>query len=105
MPSALRIGPSLGSPPGKRSIWPLTGRNMAVSASRFRQPFGARPVAIDAAEHDRLLAAVSHLPHVLANVLVAQAAGRGELPRTGPSFRDATRRLSRARPRMRQVNA
>ena len=52
---------------------------------------GARPVAIDAAEHDRLLAAVSHLPHVLANVLVAQAAGRGELPRTGPSFRDATR--------------
>ena len=52
---------------------------------------GARPVAIDAAEHDRLLAAVSHLPHVLANVLVAQAAGRGDLPRTGPSFRDATR--------------
>ena len=45
--------------------------------------------------HDRLMAAVSHLPHVLANVLVAQAAGRwrrGErLPATGPSFRDATR--------------
>jgi prephenate dehydrogenase len=56
---------------------------------------GARPVAIDAATHDRLLAAVSHLPHVLANVLVSQAAGAladGEpLPRAGPSFRDATR--------------
>lgn len=57
---------------------------------------GARPVAIDAETHDRLLAAVSHLPHVLANVLVAQgAAGVGEdgeaLPRVGPSFRDATR--------------
>jgi len=58
---------------------------------RLVKSLGARPVAIDAAEHDRLLAAVSHLPHVLANVLVAQAAGRGDLPRTGPSFRDATR--------------
>src|SRR3954453_6598357 len=36
--------------------------------------FGARPVALDADSHDRLLATVSHLPHVLANVLVSQAA-------------------------------
>jgi prephenate dehydrogenase len=57
--------------------------------------FGARPSAIDAATHDRMLAAVSHLPHVLANVLVTQAASsvtEGEpLPRSGPSFRDMTR--------------
>jgi prephenate dehydrogenase len=57
--------------------------------------FGARPVAIDAETHDRLLAAVSHLPHVLANVLVSQAAGTlaedEPLPRVGPSFRDVTR--------------
>jgi prephenate dehydrogenase len=57
--------------------------------------FGARPTAIDAETHDRMLAAVSHLPHVLANVLVNQAASavmNGEpLPRTGPSFRDMTR--------------
>jgi prephenate dehydrogenase len=58
--------------------------------------FGARPVAIDPESHDRLLATVSHLPHVLANVLVSQAARtrRREdepLPRIGPSFRDATR--------------
>lgn len=52
---------------------------------------GAHPAAIDADAHDRMLASISHLPHVLANVLVAQAAGRGELPRIGPSFRDATR--------------
>jgi prephenate dehydrogenase len=52
---------------------------------------GAHPAAIDADVHDRMLASISHLPHVLANVLVAQAAGRGELPRIGPSFRDATR--------------
>lgn len=57
---------------------------------------GARPQALDAHTHDRLMATVSHLPHVLANVLVAQAARaldeEGEaLPATGPSFRDATR--------------
>ena len=58
---------------------------------RLLASLGAHPAAIDAKSHDRLLAAVSHLPHVVANVLVAQAAGRGELPRVGPSFRDATR--------------
>jgi prephenate dehydrogenase len=54
------------------------------------------PVALDAETHDRLLAAVSHLPHVVANVLVSQVAARlsredEALPRVGPSFRDATR--------------
>ncbi len=58
--------------------------------------FGAAPTAIDADTHDRLMACVSHLPHVLANLLVAQAASLlGEesqrLPAVGPSFRDATR--------------
>ena len=42
------------------------------------------------------MATVSHLPHVLANVLVGQAARAlaeeaQRLPATGPSFRDATR--------------
>ncbi|MBS1870459.1 MAG: prephenate dehydrogenase/arogenate dehydrogenase family protein [Actinobacteria bacterium] len=65
---------------------------------RLIRELGARPATIDAATHDTMLAAVSHLPHVLANVLVAQAASAlardGEadrLPATGPSFRDATR--------------
>jgi len=57
---------------------------------------GARPQAIDAAAHDRLMATVSHLPHVLANVLAAQAAAElthdsERMPEVGPSFRDATR--------------
>jgi len=57
---------------------------------------GAQPTAIDAETHDRLMASVSHLPHVLANVLVGQAARAlseedERLPATGPSFRDATR--------------
>jgi prephenate dehydrogenase len=63
---------------------------------RMLRSFGARPVAIDPDTHDAILAAVSHLPHVLANVLVSQAAqalavGGERLPATGPSFRDATR--------------
>jgi prephenate dehydrogenase len=57
--------------------------------------FGARPTAIDPETHDRMLAAVSHLPHVLANVLANQAASEvaddEALPRSGPSFRDMTR--------------
>ncbi len=64
--------------------------------------FGARPRAIDADTHDRLMACVSHLPHVLANLLAAQAAGllaprdgvlegSERLPAVGPSFRDAIR--------------
>ncbi|HJW74932.1 MAG TPA: prephenate dehydrogenase/arogenate dehydrogenase family protein [Thermoleophilia bacterium] len=61
----------------------------------FVTALGARPVTIDAAEHDRLMALVSHLPHVLANVLMAQAGvregGRDALLSTGPSFRDLTR--------------
>ncbi len=63
---------------------------------RLLYGLGARPTAIDPETHDRMLAAVSHLPHVLANVLVAQAAatlaaGSERLPAAGPSFRDATR--------------
>jgi prephenate dehydrogenase len=57
---------------------------------------GARPQAIDPQGHDRLMATVSHLPHVLANALAAEAAesltqGTERLPDVGPSFRDATR--------------
>jgi prephenate dehydrogenase len=67
--------------------------------------FGAQPAPIDPDLHDRLMATVSHLPHVLANLLVAQAlASLGDRAPAvggvtsspsplgmGPSFRDATR--------------
>jgi prephenate dehydrogenase len=77
--------------PGERSSGLLYERLHRIVAS-----FGARPAAIDAGAHDRLMATVSHLPHVLANVLVSQAASTlseesEALPRVGPSFRDATR--------------
>jgi len=63
---------------------------------RLLVSLGAQPTAIDPDTHDQLMATVSHLPHVLANVLVAQAAaelraGGESMPATGPSFRDATR--------------
>jgi prephenate dehydrogenase len=63
---------------------------------RMLRALGAMPAAIEADTHDTILATVSHLPHVLANVLVSQAAGAlsagdERLPATGPSFRDATR--------------
>jgi prephenate dehydrogenase len=81
------------------AVWYLTPTSttsglMLERLHRLITGLGARPVAIDADTHDRMMAAVSHLPHVVANVLVGLA-GRaldGErLPPTGPSFRDATR--------------
>jgi prephenate dehydrogenase len=74
---------------------PLTSGVLYERLHRVLVGIGAQPSAIDAADHDRTMASVSHLPHVLANVLVAQAAGTlgegAEMPATGPSFRDATR--------------
>lgn len=58
---------------------------------------GGRPQAIDPDSHDRLMAVVSHVPHVVANVLASSATealadGDEERPpEVGPSFRDATR--------------
>ena len=73
-----------------------TGGILYERLHRLLVDLGARPSALDPDTHDAMLATVSHLPHVLANVLVARAARvlseEGErLPATGPSFRDATR--------------
>ena len=75
--------------PGERTAGVLYER-----LAHFVAGIGAVPTAIGPAQHDRLMAAVSHLPHVVANLLVAQAAaalGGETMPATGPSFRDATR--------------
>jgi prephenate dehydrogenase len=75
---------------------PRTGGLLDDRVQRAISEIGARPQAIEAETHDRLLATISHLPHVLANVLVTQAATAlseeaEHLPEVGPSFRDATR--------------
>ncbi len=85
------------------AVWYLTparGSTAGVLYERLHRllcSFGAQPSAVDAETHDRAMACVSHLPHVLANLLVAQAAsllegeGSTRVPAVGPSFRDATR--------------
>jgi prephenate dehydrogenase len=84
------------------AVWYLTPLSSTAGVlyerlHRLLTAIGARPTAIDAETHDRLLATVSHLPHVLANLLAAQAAStlgdaaQGRVPAVGPSFRDATR--------------
>jgi prephenate dehydrogenase len=65
---------------------------------------GARPVAIGPDAHDRLVAVTSHLPHVLANVLLNQAGatridGHDPLQAAGGSLKDMTR-IGGANPRV-----
>src|ERR671925_559549 len=84
---------------GARWYLTPTERSSGVLYDRLQRSIadlGARPQAIDAETHDRLMATVSHLPHVIANVLVQQAAAASaeeseRLPEVGPSFRDTTR--------------
>ena len=70
----------------------------------FVGELGATPVAVDPVAHDRLVALTSHLPHVLANVLVNQAGatridGHAPLSAAGGSLRDMTR-VAGANPRI-----
>lgn len=61
---------------------------------------GARPVIVDAAEHDSYLAAVSHLPLLAATALFSLASSSSAWPElaslSGPGFRDTTRLASTA---------
>jgi prephenate dehydrogenase len=89
------------------AVWYLTPASSDTAPALARlaglvEQLGAIPAVLAPEAHDRLMASVSHLPHVLANVLVAQAVRAA--PPTGPgapayggglavgaSFRDATR--------------
>jgi prephenate dehydrogenase len=59
------------------------------------EALGARVTTADAAEHDRIFAAVSHLPHLLSFALVSEIASRDNaadlLGFAGGGFRDFTR--------------
>lgn len=70
----------------------------------FVTSLGARAVAIDPTAHDRLVAMTSHLPHVLANVLLNQTGsarieGHDPLHAAGGSLRDMSR-IAGANPRI-----
>ena len=80
-------------------LTPKSERSSGVLYDRLQRTvagLGARVQAIDPEAHDRLMATISHLPHVVANVLVGQAAEEltrdsERMPEVGPSFRDTTR--------------
>lgn len=80
-------------------LTPKSARSSGLLYDRLQRTvagLGARVQAIDAEAHDRLMATISHLPHVVANVLVGQAVAEltrdsERMPEVGPSFRDTTR--------------
>jgi prephenate dehydrogenase len=65
----------------------VTSENEKVS--NLWKSAGSRVIQMDAAQHDRILAATSHLPHVVAAALVLSAGGNGLF--CGSGFRDTTR--------------
>jgi len=74
---------------------PGTAPQTTARAAELVTALGAVASELDAHAHDRLMAAMSHLPHVVANVLVSHLVETGvELgvpSALAPSFRDATR--------------
>ena len=71
---------------------PVNEAGRVEALERFVAALGARPVRRDAADHDRLLALTSHLPHAIANALMRVAAAEtGALEAAGASFREMTR--------------
>jgi len=63
------------------------------SLAQFWRQVGSIPLFVDVLTHDRLVAAVSHLPHLLAAILMVHAAefATEGLSFVGNGFRDSTR--------------
>jgi prephenate dehydrogenase len=83
---------------GRRVVLTPTDETAAAALATVEGLFadtGARVERMDAAEHDRIFAAVSHLPHLLSFALVAaigsEADGERKLGYAGAGFRDFTR--------------
>ncbi len=83
---------------GRRVVLTPLAENRADVAGRIEklwQACGANVTRMEAEEHDAVLAAVSHLPHVLAYALVHEVAGRANAGQlfsfAAGGFRDFTR--------------
>ena len=83
---------------GRRVILTPLQENPAASVTQVQalwEACGARVTRLDPDEHDAVLAAVSHLPHLLAYALVHDIAGRGNAEQlfsyAAGGFRDFTR--------------
>jgi prephenate dehydrogenase len=75
--------------------WIVPGAEAPTMTVRaFVEALGAVPVEVDAARHDALVGALSHLPQVVASALMARvgaAVGEEGLAHAGPGLRDTTR--------------
>jgi prephenate dehydrogenase len=69
---------------------PATGGEAVRKIEQFWRSLGMRTTRLSAEDHDRLLADVSHLPHLLAAALVAMQEDAG-LDLCGKGFLDTTR--------------
>jgi prephenate dehydrogenase len=83
---------------GKRVVLTPTADTSVEALARMEGLFartGARVERMDAADHDRIFAAVSHLPHLLSFALIAaigsEPGGERKLGYGGAGFRDFTR--------------
>ncbi|MCS3508576.1 prephenate dehydrogenase/arogenate dehydrogenase family protein [Achromobacter sp. JUb104] len=83
---------------GRTVILTPLAENSAASISLVRrawQACGSSVIDMDAGAHDRVLASVSHLPHLLSSVYMEQVAtaadARTRLDLAGSGFRDFTR--------------
>jgi prephenate dehydrogenase len=67
--------------------------NAAALMRNFWEQLGSKTITLDIITHDRLVAAVSHLPHLLASILVTDIAESFEpaFQVAGRGFRDLTR--------------
>lgn len=74
---------------------PENGAAALALVRRAWQACGADVIDMDAAAHDRVLASVSHLPHLLSSVYMEQVATAADAPTrlelAGSGFRDFTR--------------
>lgn len=80
--------------PGRRTTPAVRSTVLAVV-----EAIGARPLLLDAAEHDALVAAVSHLPALVAAALMRTAADERQWRVSASGFRDVSR-LAGSDPRM-----
>lgn len=81
------------------AAWVLTTRHDGIALAAVRdvvETLGAIPIELDATEHDRAVAVISHVPHLVAATLMRVASQRGEnheatLRLAAGGFRDMTR--------------
>jgi prephenate dehydrogenase len=86
---------------GRRWIFtPASGASYGRSLATLRafvQTLGAEPALLDAAEHDRVMAYISHLPQLAASGLMrvaGEGVGASGLALSGPGLADTTRLAS-----------